>query len=136
MQAGRETCLSGKKDVPIDLKQSVVCDVVLTGSLHGETLAALCVDMKTTVRMSRKMNQTQKNVVGDFGGYISQAQLVGLHERNNRNKSQYLKVKLSNRKSNPTNQMSHAVMRMCTALEAKGIMKPITQELQLAAKYH
>ena len=32
--------------------------------------------------------------------------------------------------------MSHAVMRMFTALEAKGIVLPITQEFQLAAEYN
>ena len=92
---------------------------------------------KITVRMSRKMHQAQNDVVGYFGGYISKAQPVGMHEmRNNHSQLQHLKDKLLNRKSNPTKQMSHAIMRMFTALEATGIVKPITQEFQLAAEYH
>ena len=82
------------------------------------------------------MHQAQKNVTGYFGGYTSKAQPVGLYEmQNNRKFLDHLKTKLLYRKSNPTNQMSHAVMRMFTALEAKGVCRPITQEFHLASEY-
>ena len=82
------------------------------------------------------MHQAQKNVFGYFG-CISKAQPVGMHDmNNNREHLQFLKQKLIHSKSTPTNQMSHAVVRMFTSLEANGSVRPITQEFQLAAEYN
>ena len=88
-------------------------------------------------KLCKKVQRTQKNITGYFGGYISKAQPLGLYElKKSCATLPFLKKKLLEQRAKPVHQLAHTVNRMFTTLESKGIVRTTPQEFQLSADYN
>ena len=92
---------------------------------NASTKTGLWQMQQTSKNFAAVFRSCRKNITGDFGGYISKSQPIGVYElKKSIATLPFLKKEMLEFKSKPSHQLAHVVNRMFTTLESKVLYGP------------